>query len=57
MKSYNVEIIEQRKINVGIIAKNQPDAIKQAYTHKSLLDDCEDKEFMRIRARQVIKND
>ncbi len=57
MKSYNVEIIEQRKINLDIIAKNQPEAVKQAYSHKALLDNCQDKEFVKIRARQVIKHD
>ncbi len=52
MKNYSVELIEQRAITLNIKAKSQPEAVKQAYAYQSKLDDSNNRELVRIRAKQ-----
>ncbi len=52
MKSYNVEIIEQRKITLSIEARNQPEAIRLGYNFEGKQAEVTSPEVVKIKAKQ-----
>ncbi len=52
MKSYNVEIIEQRKITLNIEARNQPEAIRLGYDFQDKQPEFSSPKVVKIKAKQ-----